>query len=183
MVHRCSIAWRIQGVVATRCSSSRRSLASSQVPNGQWRVVRTLASQAMQDVGGAELPGEQTGPSCRIRAAGCARSTSPLPFAEGRSAARRTSAVVAGPSPVLARSALVVAAADGDADLALGHLVDEAVLFGDATGPVCLEAVPERLRLANFQFCGGVSADRTCGDSAGTRLAEPVVTGRRRGEL
>src|SRR5271170_2159075 len=47
------------------------------------------------------------------------------------------------------RSALVVIPAGGDADLVLGDLVHQAVLVGDAPGPVALEAVLERLGLAD----------------------------------
>jgi hypothetical protein len=39
--------------------------------------------------------------------------------------------------------------AGGDADLILGDLVDEAVLVGDPAGPISLETVLERLRLAD----------------------------------
>src|SRR3712207_3469974 len=46
-------------------------------------------------------------------------------------------------------SAAVVVAAGGDADLVLDDLVHEAVLVGDAARPVALEAVLERLRLAD----------------------------------
>ena len=44
---------------------------------------------------------------------------------------------------------LVVVPAGGDAGLAVGDLVHEAVLVGDAAGPVLLEAVLERLGLAD----------------------------------
>src|SRR5216683_4410270 len=53
------------------------------------------------------------------------------------------------PGQQLPYSALVVVPAGGYADLVLGDLVDEAVLVGDAAGPVPLEAVLERLRLAD----------------------------------
>src|SRR6266446_8764543 len=49
----------------------------------------------------------------------------------------------------MAVSALVVVPAGGDADLVLGDLVDVAVFVGDPAGPVSLEAVLERLGLAD----------------------------------
>jgi hypothetical protein len=42
-----------------------------------------------------------------------------------------------------------VVSAGGYADLVLGDLVNEAMLVGDAAGPVALEAVLERLGLAD----------------------------------
>src|SRR5580698_4614569 len=47
------------------------------------------------------------------------------------------------------RLAFVVVPAGGDADFVVGDLVHQAVLVGDATGPVALEAVLEGLGFAD----------------------------------